>query len=115
MFSFKVLAIMAIYLLITVSHIFYLSNNTAITTSHSVSLFKRKLENVQCVSAVQRTDKATFKENNVQSIAKIAVLNLVFPYINAGPACQLKLTVLTNIVVPGSHKYGYISLCTLRI
>ncbi|MCR8558310.1 hypothetical protein KXD93_11675 [Mucilaginibacter sp. BJC16-A38] len=115
-FSFKVLAIMAIYLFIAVAHIFYLSNNTAAKISHSTSLFKRKVENVQCVNAVKRTDKATIEENSVQSVVKIAVLDLSFPFISRGePANKTKQPVPESTLTFGGDRYAYLSLCTFRI
>ncbi len=107
---------MAIYLFIAVAHIFYLSNNTSAKSNHSTSLFKRKVENVQCVNAVKRTDKATFKENSLQSVVKIAVLDLSFPFISSGePANNTKQAEPENTLTFGGNRYAYLSLCTFKI
>lgn len=106
---------MVIYLFIAVSHIFYLSNNTSVKTNRSVSLFKRKIENVMYVNSFQRTDKATIKESNTETVAKVAVLTLSFPFISGYSTSKIRQAIPADRLVYGDNRYTYISLCTFRI
>jgi len=60
----KVLSLLAVYLFVTLSYIFFLASIT-VTPDHTNSkYFTSSLKNPHSKKYVQRTDKAVFKENN---------------------------------------------------
>lgn len=121
--SLLILSVMAFYLLIASSHVFFLPRLTQLRSTHSTafnSVFKRKIENVRSSfnesSYVQRPDKSTLEEKkSVTDLISAVVSSFILLFF----ALQLwKLNTKPFIagfrLIPACQN-TYISLCTFRI
>jgi hypothetical protein len=112
---FQVLIVLMIYLLVVITHIFYLPHVTSVSGLSYNSIFKRKCENVQAVTGLDRVARAIFK---VQ--AKIKAPDVRDIYSAAIPT-DLKVENPSNKAITlnfhpcYNSRYSYLSFCRLRI
>ncbi|MFC0513431.1 hypothetical protein ACFFGT_04440 [Mucilaginibacter angelicae] len=121
--SLLVISVMAFYLLIASSHVFFLPRLTQLESTHSTgfnSIFKRKIENLHNSlsesSYVQRPDKSTLEEKKSVTDLISAVVGSFILLFFAIQLWKLNLKPFFRYfrLKPGSQ-YTYLSLCTFRI
>lgn len=121
--SLRILSVMAFYLVIASSHVFFLPRLTQSGRTRSTgfnSVFKRKMENLHSSfsesSYVQRPDKSTLEEKkSVTDLISAVVGSFILLFF----ALQLwklnpKQLIRNFRIIPG-YRYSYLSLCTFRI
>jgi hypothetical protein len=112
---FQVFGLILIYLLVASGHIFYLSQITSSNTSAYNSIFKRKLEKVQSLSFVERTDKATLKETTKKAVSapSLISIDLLFSKINTNtPRLSFNFATLRAFHF---QPHSYLSLRVFRL
>ncbi|HTE01184.1 MAG TPA: hypothetical protein VK668_17985 [Mucilaginibacter sp.] len=111
----QILSISLIYLMVALTHVFYLPRITSVTTQTHNSIFKRKIEKVHTVNYLERTAKAVFKETvkSPSSNLPIVYLNSVFIGLKVENP-QIKSFILNSRSFK-NHRYSYLSYCTFRV
>jgi len=121
--SLLILSVMAFYLLIASSHVFFLPRLTELPSTHSTafsSVFKRKIESVRRSfnesSYVQRPDKSTLEEKKSVTDLISAVVSSFILLFFALQLWKLISKPLTRYFkLKSGFQYTYLSLCTFRI
>lgn len=121
--SWLVITVMAFYLLIASSHVFFLPRLTQLPSTHSTafnSVFKRKTESVRRSfnesSYVQRPDKSTLEEKKSVIDLITAVLSSFILLFFVLRLRKLSISsFFEDLRLSFAHHYIYLSLCTFRI
>jgi hypothetical protein len=121
--SLLVLSVMAFYLLIASSHVFFLPRLTELPGTHSTafnSVFKRKIESVRRSfnesSYVQRPDKSTLEEKkSVIDLITAVVSRFILLFFILQLWKSLPKPLIQSLRLKPGYRYTYISLCTFRI
>ena len=110
----KTMALLAIYLFVTLSFIFFMSC-TIPFSSGNTQTYKVKVENILHHSTVEREAKATFKADKINPVHKLVVVILNFK-IRAGEIFKTSLIFHRNYTHDSAvHRYSYLSFLSLRI
>jgi len=104
----KTMAVLAVYLCITVSFIFFLSGTISFSS-------QSKVENIHSHSVVEREAKATFKGNEKSPVHQLSAVILNFQVrikevLNTTSSINRSYTLFF-----ASHRYSYLSFLSLRI
>jgi hypothetical protein len=113
----QVLGVLLIYLIVVSAHIFYLPRITSASAYTYNAVFKRKIENIQPVNSLQRTDKAIFKEN-IKGPVSAPQLTYIHFFLAEPKANNNKPPVVFLSSTARSlhnQRYSYLSFCLLRI
>jgi hypothetical protein len=121
--SLLVLSVMAFYLLIASSHVFFLPRLTELPGTHSTafnSVFKRKIESVRRSfnesSYVQRPDKSTLEEKkSVIDLITAVVSRFILLFFIMQLWKSLPKPLIRSFRLTPGYLYTYLSLCTFRI
>lgn len=121
--SLLVLSVMAFYLLIASSHVFFLPRLTELPGAHSIafnSVFKRKIESVRSSfnesSYVQRPDKSTLEEKkSVNDLISAVVGSFILLFFILQLWKLLPKPLIRNFRLTPGLQYTYLSLCNFRI
>jgi predicted PurR-regulated permease PerM len=121
--SLLVLSVMAFYLLIASSHVFFLPRLTELQGTHSTafnSVFKRKIESVRRSfnesSYVQRPDKSTLEEKkSVTDLISAVVSSFILLFFILQLWKSLPKPLIRSFRLTPGYQYTYLSLCTFRI
>lgn len=110
----KTMAVLAVYLCITVSFIFFLSGTISFS-SQGTQPGKSKVENIHSHSVVEREAKATFKGNEKSPVHQLSAVILNFQVrikevLNTTSSINRSYTLFF-----ASHRYSYLSFLSLRI
>jgi len=111
----KAMAVLAVYLFVTLSFIFFLSNCFVISNDYQVK-GTSEITNVHAHSAVQREDKATFKsssENVVAHNLSAIILHLHFNIVAVSRT--LSPSYLNYSRILNNYRFSYLTLLSLRI
>lgn len=121
--SLRILSVMAFYLVIASSHVFFLPRLTQLASARSTgfnSVFKRKMENLHSSfsesSYVQRPDKSTLEEKkSVTDLISAIVGSFILLFFalelwKLNPKPFFRYFRLKPV-----YQHTYLSLCTFRI
>jgi hypothetical protein len=110
----KTMALLAVYLFVTLSFIFFMSS-TVLFSSKIKQSGKAKIENVHQHSVVEREAKAIVKEGKKSPVQQIAAVILYFQ-IRINEIFDIALTFHRNYShYSAVHRYSYLSFLSLRI
>jgi hypothetical protein len=111
----QIFGVLLIYLTVVSAHIFYLPRITSASAYTYNSVFKRKIENIQSVNSLERTDKAVFKENVKSPVSALPLtyLNVTFAKPEEGNLHARSLLLKARSL--HNQRYSYLSFCIFRI
>ncbi len=110
----KTMAVLAVYLFVTLSFIFFMSS-TILFASQGFHAGRSKIENIHHHSAVEREAKAIVKEGKKSPVLQIAAVILYFQ-IRINEIFDIALTFHRNYShFSAVHRYSYLSFLSLRI
>jgi hypothetical protein len=109
----KTMALLAVYLFVTVSFIFFMSS-TILFSPQNTQTAKVAVQNHQSTNTVERADKAIFKGNEKSAMVQLLVITLFF---QKGIQQLFNNTAfyVTYTHFFKSHRYSYLSFLSLRI
>ncbi len=112
---FQVLFVMAMYLLVATTYVFYLPCLTASSAVHNNSIFKREVKTALPSNFLERTDKATFKQTIKDQALNVPVAYLTFHFNKPETKDQHLNSLVLNSRSFSHHRLSYISLRVFKI
>ena len=111
---YGILSVLLLYLAVTLSNIFLLAPSNVVA-KHNQSVVKHKIENFQARNLLERTDKATLKEDLKSAVAAAPLTYLRFVAAEQeAKRPNLKVFLLKNRSFT-PYRYSYLSFCTFRV
>ena len=109
------MAVLAVYLFVTLSFIFFLSGGSVIFNVHK-SEGKSKIENIHSHSVVQREDKATLKSSSENVVAHSLSAIILYLHFNIEAVSRtLSPSYLNYSRILNNYRFSYLTLLSLRI
>jgi len=112
---FQVLIVLMIYLLVVITHIFYLPHVTPLSNNSYNSIFKRKCENVQAITGLDRVAKAIFKVRARSKAPHVTNIHSTVIPTDFKVENSSNRTITLNSRACYNSRYSYLSFCHLRI
>jgi len=110
----KTMALLAIYIFVTLSFVFFLSGTIAFSSQNAPAC-KSKIANVHSHSVVQREDKAIFKAQEKSPVNQLCAIVLNFQ-------ARIRQSLITTTGFYNNytrffnnHRHSYLSFLSLRI
>jgi len=110
----KAMAVLSVYLFVTLSFIFFLSCGIVNFNDHQ-SEGKHKIENVHTHSVVQREDKATLKSGDNIISHNLSAIILYLHFTTEAATHSLSPFYLTYSRILNNYRFSYLTLLSLRI